>query len=299
MIDDAATEIEAPRKPRIAIMGEFSAGKSTLCNILMDGDTLPRKVTATQLAPVWMTHGHGDHVRVHLDGSETPITLDGLSEVPLDDTLYIRLSLPQEMLEHCDFIDFPGISDPNMDPDVWARLLDQADAVLWLTHATQAWRQTEAAVWDIVPEKVQARSLLLITRWDKLTSDSDRNRVYRRLQRETMGLFKDILPVSLVDALNAGDDFEAWTESGAAAVIDQMVELITELNGTAVEDKVAEIAAQSAAPVENNVVEIRSVGPARPAKPAEPEVPAVVPRRVRPSASGRTARPGSSQASGF
>lgn len=288
--------------PRIAIMGEFSAGKSTLCNMLMNGDTLPRKVTATQLAPVWMTQGQGDHARVQLDGTETPVDLQDLANVPLDDTLYIRLDLPQDIFEFCDLIDFPGISDPNMDPEVWERLLEEADVVIWLTHATQAWRQTEAAVWDLVPEHVQQKSMLLLTRWDKIIEQKDRSRILRRLESETMGLFSAILPISLLDAVNAGDDVDAWTDSGAEAFMSRLTDVIAEIkNGTATpaaapaaasnpEDSAAPAAA--AAPA---VVSISDVGPDEAAvseAAAKAEEGRVVPRRVRPTVkSRRTPRP--------
>ena len=288
--------------PRIAIMGEFSAGKSTLCNMLMNGDTLPRKVTATQLAPVWMTQGQGDHARVQLDGTETPVDLQDLANVPLDDTLYIRLDLPQDIFEFCDLIDFPGISDPNMDPEVWERLLEEADVVIWLTHATQAWRQTEAAVWDLVPEHVQQKSMLLLTRWDKIIEQKDRSRILRRLESETMGLFSAILPISLLDAVNAGDDVDAWTDSGAEAFMSRLTDVIAEIkNGTAApaaapaaasnpEDSAAPVAA--AAPA---VVSISDVGPDEAAvseAAAKAEEGRVVPRRVRPTVkSRRTPRP--------
>ena len=287
-------DLEGNKVPRIAIMGEFSAGKSTLCNMLMNGDTLPRKVTATQLAPVWMTKGDGDHARVQTDGTETPIEMEQLSSVPIEDTLYIRLGLPQDIFDFCDLIDFPGISDPNMDPDVWARLLDEADAVIWLTHATQAWRQTEAAVWDIVSEEVQARSLLLLTRWDKVTSDMDRMRIQRRLERETMGLFKAMLPISLLDATNAGEDLDAWNASGAEAFMSHLTDIVTELKtGVAATPPKADApqASEQAAPVATSPVHISNVGPAQAAPEPVAETPRIVPRRVVSSSNGTRERP--------
>ena len=52
-----------------------------------------------------------------------------------------------EILNLCDIVDMPGISDPNMDADVWRNMLHLADSIIWCTPATQAWRQSEAAVW--------------------------------------------------------------------------------------------------------------------------------------------------------
>ena len=284
---------EGNKIPRVAIMGEFSAGKSTLCNLLMNGDTLPRKVTATQLAPVWMTKGQGGHARVQLDGTETPVSLDALASVPLDDTLYIRLGLPQDIFEFCDLIDFPGISDPNMDPDVWERLLEEADVVIWLTHATQAWRQTEAAVWDLVPEEVQKRSMLLLTRWDKIIEQNDRTRILRRLENETMDLFSAILPISLLDAMNAGDDVDAWTASGAEAFMTRLTDVIGDIkNGTTTPVAVAgtEASAPTAPQATPTLVSISDVGPDAAAvsqAASEADANRVVPRRVRATGNAR------------
>lgn len=283
------------RTPRIAIMGEFSAGKSTLCNLLMRTRALPERVTATRLAPVWMTRGPGRHMRVTHDGEEQPVDINALDTVPFAGTRYIRLCLEADILDHCDFIDFPGISDPNMDAEVWESVLVEADAVIWLTHATQAWRQSEAAVWDTVPEAVREVSMLLVTRFDKLTSELDRARVLTRLERETGGLFNRIFPISLLDALNAGEDYEAWTESGAAALMDHLAELIGTLTLRsalpAETEKKAETTADAPAteaPAPEAPLKVTTVGPARPEIPTEPRI---VPRRVKPTGSARRPRP--------
>lgn len=287
------------RPPRIAIMGEFSAGKSTLCNLLMRTRALPERVTATRLAPVWMTRGPGQNIRMTTDGQAEPIDIDMLDTVPFEGTRYLRLHLEADILEHCDFIDFPGISDPNMDAEVWESVLTEADAVLWLTHATQAWRQSEAAVWDTVPEEVRQLSLLLVTRFDKLTTDTDRARVLTRLERETAGLFHRVLPVSLSDALAAGDDYEAWTASGAAEMMDQLLEVISTVSlRTAASAKTepetaapAEASAEADPTPAAEVVTISDVGPAKPEQPVDPMAPRVVPRRVRPTGTARRPRP--------
>ena len=48
---------QAGQKPRVVLMGEFSAGKSTLSNILLEGAPLPMRVTATRLPPVHISYG--------------------------------------------------------------------------------------------------------------------------------------------------------------------------------------------------------------------------------------------------
>ncbi len=242
MMTDAPVASIGSRKPRIALMGEFSAGKSTLSNLLLGARPLPEKVTATRLAPVWMSYGTTAPYRVTVDGATEPVALERLESIPVAETHVIRLFMECDILELCDLIDFPGISDPNMSSEVWERMLPEVDAVIWCTHATQAWRQSEAAVWNMMPDAVRDFSILLITRYDKLITDKDRRRVFQRVRRETDGQFAATFPISLLQALQAGDDYEKWDASGAGPFVTHLIDMI---------EKLTKIAARTDQPLYN------------------------------------------------
>lgn len=278
-------QVDNLRKPRVAIMGEFSAGKSTLSNLLLGARPLPEKVTATRLSPVWIAKGSGLPYRVGTDGTEETILLDDIESVPVEETHVIRMFLEAEILNYCDLIDFPGISDPNMDSIVWERVLNEVDMILWCTHATQAWRQSESAVWDMIPDAVRDRSVLLITRFDKLTTERDRAKVLHRVTAETEGLFEAIFPISLTQALAAADDPDKWIESGADAFADH---LIAHLQSAIIDPATSEAPATSA-PSEPAPAHLSRPGPTEPEAPAAPRI---VPRRVR-AAGGSRPRPAS------
>ncbi len=203
------------RKPRIAIMGEFSSGKSTLCNVLMGAKPLLEKVTATQLPPVWLSYGPDDAYTMGLDGHAYDLDLAELDRVSLETTEHVRIFMKSDILRYCDLIDMPGISDPSMSSEVWERMAHLADGVLWCTHATQAWRQSESGVWSTFPQEMRRNSILLITRFDKILGDTDRAKVVKRVRQETEGLFSEVFPVSLLQAMRAGEDAEKWRASGA------------------------------------------------------------------------------------
>jgi hypothetical protein len=275
------------RKPRIALMGEFSAGKSTLSNLLIGAAPLPMKVTATQLPPVWISFGEGVPYREDLDGETHPIDIARLSEIDPAETRAIRIFEKSDVLEMCDIIDMPGISDPNMDADVWERVIGKADAVIWCTHATQAWRQTEASVWESLDPRLHDRSVLLITRWDKIHGESDRTRVLRRVERETEGLFAARLPISLLDALSAGEDEELLTRSGAAAFRDHLFAIIERISreiGTEDGGRRARMAETLARDGMVTRIDggraVREITPSR-----------ILPRRIRPVSEAMLARP--------
>lgn len=219
------------KKPCIALMGEFSAGKSTLSNLLIGQSPLPVKVTATHLPPVRISHGTAPAWRTDHDGNVLPVDLERLTELSPADTKLIQLYLEADLLELCDLIDMPGISDPNMAWDVFEGVIDAVDGVIWCTHATQAWRQSEAAVWEDLAGRLAASSLLLLTRFDKLLCDEDKARVLRRIRNETEGLFAGIHPISLTEAVEGRNDWELWQNSGAEAFSQAFVDLLNGLQG--------------------------------------------------------------------
>ncbi|MEM7731937.1 MAG: dynamin family protein [Pseudomonadota bacterium] len=216
-------------KPRIALMGEFSAGKSTLCNLILGESVLPTKVTATRLPPVWVTQGNEKPFRMDMRGEVHGIDLGQVDRVRPDDTAFIKVHKPVDLLRMCDVIDMPGISDPNMATAAWDDLVHTADAVIWCTHATQAWRQTEAATWDALPDALKERGLLLLTRFDKLVSERDQARVIRRVEQETAGGFRGIFPISLLAAIEAGEDADRLRDAGAEAFARGLVDLLGDL----------------------------------------------------------------------
>jgi len=78
------------RRARVVVLGEFSAGKSTLINLLTDGNNLRTQVTATQMPPVWMSYGSDEPYRVDLNGKEHPVDPNDPDSISVSETLYIR-----------------------------------------------------------------------------------------------------------------------------------------------------------------------------------------------------------------
>ncbi|MEL7013645.1 MAG: dynamin family protein [Pseudomonadota bacterium] len=223
------SDANSARKPRIALMGEFSAGKSTLLNMLLTSNPLPVRVTATSVPPVWLSHGPEAATRVLSDGTEEPFDLADLATIGPEDTKFIRVSMQADALEICDLFDMPGISDPNMSNSVWQDAFDEVDSVIWCTHATQAWRQSEAATWAEIVDQTNGNNILVITQFDKIRTDRDRARLLNRVKKETRHVFRDVFPLALIDAINAADE-DSWQKSGAAAFSDYLVEMLLRTN---------------------------------------------------------------------
>lgn len=254
-------------------MGEFSAGKSTLANLLIGSNPLPVRIIATQLPPVKISHGTDEPYCVDLDGNHTPLDLMAVEDIDLANTRYLQLFSPEDLLMHCDLLDMPGISDPNMVSDVWERMIDHAHGVIWCSHAVQAWRQSEAAVWAEMPASFHNKSLLLLTQIDKVNSPADRARIVKRVSRETEGLFRDVLPISLLTATEEQDNYDRWAQSGAGEFVTSLIALLNDLK-TSADGPIAGVVPALNAPEQAALAN-------------EVEKPRVLPRRVRTVSDGR------------
>ncbi|NDW54159.1 dynamin family protein [Aliiroseovarius sp. PrR006] len=219
------------RKPVFALMGEFSAGKSTLLNFLLKKETLPTQVTATQLPPIWFSWGNKPSYVQNLDGSREPIELEKIGEVGVQGAHFVRVYLEADILEAVDLIDTPGISDPKISSNVWQRAVGQANGVLWCTHSTQAWRETERATWASLPKRLRQNSLLLVTRADAL-NETDQAKVLRRINREAGDMFRRTIMISARDAIIARENEEhadLWAGSGGGKLVDNFLTITADI----------------------------------------------------------------------
>ncbi len=233
-------------------------------NFLLRTQALPTQVTATQLPSVWFSWGNRSaYVKRH-DGSTQDITLDELESVGVNDAQFIRIFLEADILEAVDLIDTPGISDPKISTDVWQRAVGQANGVLWCTHSTQAWRETERATWVSLPERLQDKSLLLVTRADAL-GQKDRQKVLRRVNREAGHLFNRTILFSARDAITARDktgDAELWSRSGGGKMVDSFLEITEQIMDRRADQL-------SRYQIDKSQSDEPKVQPIRPAKPAD------------------------------
>lgn len=276
-----------PRKPRVALMGEFSAGKSTLANLLLGQHSSPVQVTATQLPPVWYRQGDPKAQRICDDGTAEALPLDDWTAVRPDDTRMITVAMAADILHACDLIDMPGTADPNMAPDFWAQIMPEVDLVIWCTPANQAWRQSEAALWEQVPAHLWTKSLLLVTRIDLMQTARDRARVVSRVSAEAAALFREVLPISLTGALAGREDPEVLEATGAAALVQFLCHALD--SGS----EPPATAPPSPEPARSKIRPQDSAVPATPAATANRVVPRRITRKKAPAAiSGAEHRPG-------
>jgi len=217
-------------RPSFALMGEFSAGKSTLLNLILGRTLLPTQVTPTNMPAVWITHGKKECCHIlGSNGSFEAFDLGDLPNMKFDaNQLLLRLELPIKALEKIDIIDTPGISEPLQQSDYLEFLFPYLDFVVWCSAANQAWRQSEVAVWNAVPDDIYDNSILVLTRADMVKRTLDLKKVLRRCKAETTGKFGSVVPVAALNALMARDkkggisNHLLWVDSQADVLFHQL-----------------------------------------------------------------------------
>lgn len=221
-------------KPVIGVMGEFSSGKSTLLNFMLDRDLAHTQVTATPLPPIWFTQSQTAFTKgLRADGTLEDIDLDDSQVDFRANYLAIYRGINTPALSDCDVIDCPGISDPDLGKGALRFLQPYFDFVIWCTPASQAWRQTDKAAYEKLAQSTRENSILVVTRMDKLRNDKDRAKVLKRVRGETGALFGTVLgletPKAAAVPAEARDDTAegAWVQTGGYAFATAVTDAIS------------------------------------------------------------------------
>jgi cellulose synthase operon protein C len=166
--ESVAQDLERPL--RVAVVGEFNAGKSSFINALLGEPVAPVGVlptTATLNRLVWAPDSF---VRIALAGMDDRLVPHAdlgraLAEVDVARVEHVTIYAPLEPLRRLEIIDTPGFNAPDQRHAAAARsAFDEAHVALWLLDATQPLKASERAVLS----EIAARGLPLLVLLNKL-----------------------------------------------------------------------------------------------------------------------------------
>lgn len=221
---------------RTMIAGEFSAGKSTLTNLLVGERLIPTSVLASSLPPIVFRHGAKVTASACWWAGKDTQPFDGadFDKLMTVDPDYIVLTAPNPILKRVSIFDTPGTSDPDRESEVLIELSSRAEMIIWCTNAVQAWRESERHMWTQLSPTVTKNSLMAVTHVDLPSVRQGYGRIMARLVKEAGSLFQGILPIDSLTAIDAAPrgvikDAESWTNSGGAGLVKGVMDLAASL----------------------------------------------------------------------
>ena len=209
----------------IAIMGEFSAGKSTFVNALLGEAVAPMGVLPTTNTINVFRRGTGRGARVHYrDGSIATVSaeqldpyLRNLDGSEADRIRHLEIDRVGERMGDAAVVDTPGLNALDEYHEKVAReFIEEADAVVWMFSATQGGTATEAGI--LAELRAGGRKVLgILNKVDVLDSPAEREELASYLRSQLGEVLVEVLPLSARAALDqrtaakaeAGDLFAA------------------------------------------------------------------------------------------
>ncbi|MEI8254695.1 MAG: dynamin family protein [Deltaproteobacteria bacterium] len=214
ILDDCA-QFDTP--PLVAVMGEYSVGKSTFINALVRrGDLLPTGEGVTTGTITVLRHGETERMRaVFNDGRvvERP-SLQSVATFVRESQSgeraglhHVDVFLQADVLKRICIVDSPGLNAPFPEHAATTEaFLAQADAILFLFNVERAATATERDFLDKL--RVHRRKTVAVVNQIDLVSTSDAAEVIEGVGEDFPDTFAGVLGVSgkrAVDGLRSGD----------------------------------------------------------------------------------------------
>lgn len=194
----------------IAIMGEFSAGKSTFVNALLGEAVAPMGVLPTTNTINVFRRGTGRGARVHYrDGSISTVTaeqldpyLRNLDDKEADRIRHLEIDRVGERMGDAAVVDTPGLNALDEYHERVARaFIEQADAVVWIFSATQGGTATEAGI--LAELREGGRKVLgILNKVDTLDSEAEQEELTDYLREQLGAVLVEVMPLSASAALH-------------------------------------------------------------------------------------------------
>ena len=171
---------------QVAIVGEFSTGKSSFLNALLGDEILPTALEECTAVITRIKHTKADMTSakvLYKKGNQESVAINQLGNVLTFEAkqknafeeVCIEISKNDFLLEDVDFIDTPGVNDPTKTGDlITLHWLPQSDAIIFLTHCERAFKESELDfLKNHVSSKDSSRFIFVINAADLIEDEQD------------------------------------------------------------------------------------------------------------------------------
>lgn len=193
----------------VAIVGQFSSGKSTFLNALLSKDILPTGITPVTSKVNFINYGDSYKLKVsYKNGAQEYHALDSISEFidqreSIEDIKYLTLYAPVDILKDISFVDTPGLnSQSSSDTQITKKILRDVDGIIWLTLIDNAGKESESEILHEYLKNFQNKSLCVLNQKDKFTQEQI-EKTLEYMQSRFTDFFDKVIPISAKMALDS------------------------------------------------------------------------------------------------
>ncbi|STP08698.1 dynamin family protein [Helicobacter cinaedi] len=222
--------IQEPMK--IAIIGQFSSGKSTFLNALLGQEILPSGITPITAKICHIVYGNDYALELHYkNGNIATKPLYYMNEVSVAENAKIafyKLYAPLELLKSMSFLDTPGFNSQNQsDTDTTNAVLESVDGIIWLTLIDNVGKQSEKEIINAHIRRYASKSLCVLNQKDRLKNEDEINTSLEYAKKAFSGLFGDIIAISAKNALQSySHNNELNAEKAGELLLDSNIQSI-------------------------------------------------------------------------
>ena len=223
-LQDIVDEVDArrdrlPGTRRIAVAGEFESGKSSVINALIGKLIVPCNPGLRGRPLIKVSHS-SQPLFVGEDSTGCAVeaeSIEALRQIRDLAVCEIHISVPG--MARTEIVEIPHHPGGSIAPGDF-RVMAEADLIVWVTIASQAWRLSEKATVETLPPGSRRKSVLAISRADLLRDEEDWTKIETRLQKEASPYFSEMvfMQASLRNLEACRRDEQSWIETGGPSL---------------------------------------------------------------------------------
>ena len=192
----------------VAIVGQFSSGKSTFLNALLSKDILPTGITPVTSKVIYINYGEVRKLKVtYKSGVHEYHPLEEIAKFSdqrlgtRNEIKYLSIYAPVEILKEISFVDTPGLNSQSQEDTKSSRkVLQDVGGIIWLSLLDNAGKRSEQEILDSYMSAFKGKTLCILNQKDKF-DETQIAQTTAYIQEKFSDYFSKVIAISAKMAL--------------------------------------------------------------------------------------------------